>query len=127
MDLLLTIVAWLLALAFIGAGLLKLVTPITKLRRREDMGWTTDFSAGQVKLIGLLEVAGAVGLVVPPLVDVATWLVPLAAAGLALDMLGAFSTHLRRSDPTSMRIPSIVLGILAVVVAVGRYWIEPLG
>ncbi|MCB0880231.1 MAG: DoxX family protein [Thermoleophilia bacterium] len=125
MDALLWIVAWVLAVAFAGAGAMKLVVPRERLEQRRAGAWARDFTPWQVRLIGLVEVAGAVGLVVPPLVDVAAWLVPLAAAGLALDMLGAYSTHLRRNDPTPIRVPSIALGVLAIVVAVGRYWIAP--
>jgi hypothetical protein len=61
----------------------------------------------------------------PAVLGVAEWLVPLAAAGLSLTMLGAFSTHVRRGDPRVAWMPTVVLGVIAVAVAVGRYWIEP--
>jgi VIT1/CCC1 family predicted Fe2+/Mn2+ transporter len=124
-DLLLWIIAIVLAIAFALVGLFKLLTPYDRVAANPSAGWARDFSPAQVKLIGLVELAGAAGLVLPPLLDVAEWLVPLAAAGLALDMLGAFSTHLRRHDPRRLHIPPIVLGVLAVLLAVGRYWIEP--
>jgi VIT1/CCC1 family predicted Fe2+/Mn2+ transporter len=125
-DLVLWIVAGVLAAAFALAGATKLLTPREKLLANPNMAWTGDFTAAQVKLIGLVEVLGAFGLVLPPLLDVAEWLVPLAAAGLALTMVGAYSTHVRRNDPPASRIPPIVLGLLALLLAVGRYWIEPL-
>lgn len=50
----------------------------------------------------------------------------LAAAGLALDMLGAYGTQVRRGDPASMSRPMIVLGVLCVVIAIGRYIVAPL-
>ena len=125
MDMLLWLLAGILALAFVAAGAMKLVTPHSKLVQNPNMGWATDFSPSQVKLIGAVEVLGAAGLVLPPIVGAAEWLVPLAAAGLALDMLGAFSTHLRRRDLVAVRVPAAVLGLMALVVAVGRYWVEP--
>jgi hypothetical protein len=124
-DLALWIGAALLAVAFAAVGLFKLVTPYESIASRPALGWARDFSPMQVKLIGLVELAGAAGLVLPPLVEVAEWLVPLAAAGLALDMLGAYSTHLRRDDPSKLRVPPLVLGALAIALAAGRYWVEP--
>lgn len=115
----------LLAIVFVAAGAFKLLRPYEKLTANEDQRWARDFKPAQVKLIGLVELAGAAGLVLPPLLDVAEWIVPLAAAGLALDMLGAFSTHLKIGDPRRLKVPPLVLGTLAIVVAVGRYWVEP--
>ena len=124
MNIALWIIAGIAAAAFAAAGLMKLVTPHDKLVANPNMAWARDFSRSQVKLIGLVELAGALGLVLPPLLNVAVWLVPLAAAGLALDMVGAFSTHVRRGDPRSTYVPPIVLGALAIIVAVGRTSVE---
>jgi len=57
------IVAGLLALAFLGAGAMKLSQPREKLAA--SMGWVNDFSAPMVKTIGALEVLGALGLILP--------------------------------------------------------------
>lgn len=116
----------LLAAAYLAAGGMKLLVPSATLRAAPRMAWMEDFSAAQVRLIGFAEVAGAAGLVLPGLLHIAEWLVPLAAAGLALDMLGAYATHLRRNEPGSAQLPAMVLGVLAAVVAVGRYWAAPL-
>lgn len=115
----------LLAIAFLAVGAFKLVRPYAKLTASEDLRWALGFTPAQVKLIGLAELAGAAGLVLPPLLDVAEWIVPLAAAGLALDMLGALSTHIKIGDPLRLKVPPLVLGTLAIAVAVGRYWVEP--
>jgi uncharacterized membrane protein YphA (DoxX/SURF4 family) len=125
MNIALWILACVLGAAFLLAGAMKLLTPYRKLSSNPKMAWALDFSPTQVKLIGLVELLGAVGLVLPPLVDVAEWLVPLAAAGLALTMFGAFSTHVRRDDPRSAKVPNIVLGTMALVLAVGRAWVVP--
>ena len=117
MNILIWVLAFVLAAAFLAAGLMKLVQPREKLVS-SGMGWAEDFSAGAVKLIGAAEVLGAVGLVLPPLVDVAPVLSPLAALGLALTMAGAVVVHLRRKEQF---VPALVLGVLALVVAILRF------
>ncbi len=118
MNFALWVVAGLLAVAFLGAGTLKLAR--SKEQLAPTMPWVGDFSAGAVKAIGAAEVLGAVGLVLPPLVDVAPWLAPLAAACLALTMAGAVVVHLRRGDGVAAAVPALVLGLLSVFVAWGR-------
>lgn len=123
MNVLLWIVAAALALAFLGAGLFKLTQPKENLYAK-GMTYVEDYSATQVKLIGLVELLGAIGLIVPPLVGVAPILAPIAAVGLALTMVGAVLVHIRRGEGAGT-VPAIVLGLLAVFVAVGRFWIAP--
>ena len=119
MNVILWILAGLLAAAFLLAGLMKLAQPRTKLQE-SGMGWAEDFSDGQVRLIGLAEVLGAVGLVLPAATGVAPVLTPLAAAGLAVTMLGATVVHLRRGETSMVPVP-LVLAVLAAVVAVMRF------
>lgn len=125
MDLTLWIVAGVLALAFIGAGGMKLAQPREKLAA-SGMGWVEDFNQQSVRLIGVLEVLAAIGLVVPPLVNVAPVLAPLAAVGLVLLMAGAAITHARRKEP-QMIVANLVLLVLAAFVAVGRFTLVPFG
>jgi uncharacterized membrane protein len=113
------IVAGLLALAFLAAGLMKLSTPKEKLAER--MAWVNDYSAGQVKAIGAVEVLGALGLILPAVTGIAPVLVPLAAAGLAIVMVLAAIMHLRRGDGAAAVVPNIVLFALDVFVAWGRF------
>ena len=103
------------AFACVAAGSFKLVTPRQKLATK--MGWANDFTDGQVKLIGLAEVLGAVGLVVPWATHIMPRLTPVAAACLVVIMVGATMTHVRRKEPA---FPPLVLAILSAVVAVGR-------
>ncbi len=107
----------LLALAFLGAGILKLARTREALTAQPKMAWAADFSAGQIKLIGLAEALGAVGLILPVLLGILPVLTPIAAAGLALLMAGAAVTHVRRREPAG---PPTVLGLLSLAVAVGR-------
>jgi uncharacterized membrane protein YphA (DoxX/SURF4 family) len=108
----------LLAITFLTSGVNKLARPRLALAGR--MPYVEDFTDAQVKGIGALEVLAAVGLVVPPLTKLATFLTPLAAVGLVLLMGGATVTHLRRREPQMMAVNGLLL-ILAAVVAVGRF------
>ncbi len=119
MNVVLWIIAGLLAAAFAAAGLMKLTQPKAKLAA-SGMAWTEDFSDGQVKGIGAVEVLGALGLILPAALGIAEILTPLAAAGLALTMVGAAITHLRRGEGSMVPI-NVVLGGLAVFVAVMRF------
>jgi uncharacterized membrane protein YphA (DoxX/SURF4 family) len=119
MNVVLWIIAGLLAAAFAGAGLMKLAQPKAKLAA-SGMAWTEDFSDSQVKGIGAVEVLGALGLILPAALGIAEILTPLAAAGLAITMVGAAITHLRRGEGSMVPI-NVVLGGLAVFVAVMRF------
>ena len=119
MNLVLWIIAGVLAAAFLAAGLMKITGKREQLL--EKMPWVDDFSQGQVKGIGALEALGAIGLILPAATGIAPILTPLAAAGLALTMAGAVVVHLRRGDGFGAAVPSLVLGLLAAVVAWGRF------
>lgn len=116
-----SVVAWILqivlALAFLAAGGMKLARPRPALVGA-GMGWADDFSDSAVKGIGALEVLGALGLILPAVTGLATWLVPVAALGLALTMAGAVAVHVRRKESF---VPPLVLGVLALVLAVVRF------
>ena len=119
MNVVLWIIAGSLAAAFGAAGLMKLAQPKARLAE-SGMGWTEDFSDGAVKGIGALEVLGAAGLILPAALDIVPVLVPIAATGLALLMLGAAVTHARRKESTNI-VVNIVLLALAAFVAWGRF------
>lgn len=123
MNIALWVVAGLLAAVFLAAGLGKLSRPKDALYS-SGMKYVEDFSALQVKLIGGVEVLGAIGLVLPPLVGIAPVLAPIAAVGLAVTMVGAALTHARRAEWSGIAVP-VVLLLLAVFVAVGRFWLAP--
>ncbi|MBL1101815.1 DoxX family protein [Streptomyces coffeae] len=124
MNIVLWVLASVLAVAFLAAGTMKLSQPKQKLAA-SGMGWTEDMSAGTVKLIGTLEVLAAIGLVLPPALGIAPILAPLASLGLALVMLGAVVVHARRRE-TQMIAVNLVLFALATVVAWGRFGPHPL-
>ena len=121
MDRTLWIVAGLLAAIFLVSGIVKLVVPKEKLATVPAGGWVNDFSAGAVRAIGVLEILGALGLVLPAALGIAPVLVPLAAVGLAVLMAGAVATRVRRHEPKAMVADAVYL-ILAAFVAWGRYF-----
>lgn len=119
MNIALWIAAGLLAAAFLAAGLMKLTGKRDQMIER--MPWVQDFSQGQVKAIGAIEVLGALGLILPAVTGIAPILVPLAASGLAITMVLAAVMHLRRGDGAAAVVPNVVLFALAVFVAWGRF------
>lgn len=125
MNVALWIAAIVLALAFLAAGAMKL------LRSKEQLaaagqGWVEAFPPGVIKLIGVAELLGAIGLVLPAITGIAPALVGWAAVGLALVMVGAIITHARRKE-TPMILANVVLLVLAVFVAWGRLGSYPIG
>lgn len=117
------IVQALLALAFLASGFAKLAMPVEQLAPM--LVWVTDLPVWLVKFIGLAEVAGALGLVLPALTRVQPQLTALAAASLALMMVLAAIFHLTRGE-LGMIAPSLVLLVLAAFVAYGRWSVAPI-
>jgi uncharacterized membrane protein YphA (DoxX/SURF4 family) len=118
MNVFLWILAGVLAALFLGAGATKLTQPRSKLQ--SNMGWVEDYSDTGVKLIGAVEILGAIGLILPAVLDIAPILVPLAATGLAIIMAGAIITHVRRKELPLAGF-NVVLLVLTVVVAIFRF------
>lgn len=118
MNIALWIVQALLAVAFLGAGAMKLTQPKEKLVT--SLAWAESFSPTSIKLIGAAEILGALGLVLPALTGIAPVLTPLAAVGLAVVMVGAIVTHGRRGETPMIAVNAVLLA-LAVFVAWGRF------
>ncbi|WP_329113891.1 DoxX family protein [Streptomyces sp. NBC_01353] len=121
MNLALWIVTGLLALAYFLGGGSKLIMPKEKIAAfGPSSQWVDDFSAGGVKAIGALEVLAALGLILPAVLDIAPILVPLAALGLVLIMVGAAIVRIRRHEVRFMAV-DVVYIVLAGLVAWGRF------
>jgi uncharacterized membrane protein YphA (DoxX/SURF4 family) len=118
MNLTLWIVAIVLAVGFAGSGLMKQFVPKDKLVT-SGQGWAQDYSPANIRLIGVAEILGAIGLVLPASVHIAPILVPLAAVGLVLVMAGAVAVHARRKETMNVAV-NVVLIALTVFVAWGR-------
>ncbi len=104
-----------LATAFLIAGVSKEVRTKEALLA-SGQRWTVDFSAGRIKAIGVVEIIGALGLVLPLATAIPSVFAPIAALGLALHMAAAIAIHRRthRGDPLG---PAISLGATSVVSA----------
>jgi uncharacterized membrane protein YphA (DoxX/SURF4 family) len=102
MGTVITVIQVVLALGFAAGGLLRLTLPYAKYTQLPGQGWANDFKPEHIRLIGVLEVSGGVGLIVPLFLHSLTMLTPLAAVGIALVMSGAMATHLRRSEYWNM-------------------------
>ena len=112
------IVQGLLALLFLFAGGMKLVMPLEELTKQ------TPLPGHFLRFIGVAEVLGAIGLILPGLLRIRPGLTPLAAAGLAIIMIGATATNLASGDVAMAPIP-LVVGILSAFVAYGRWRLAP--
>jgi uncharacterized membrane protein YphA (DoxX/SURF4 family) len=118
MNVIIWIVQIVLGVAFIVAGLAKATQPREKLVDR--MGWVDDFSPVQVKGIGVIEVLGGLGMILPAWTGIAPILTPLAATGLAITMVLATLVHVRRKETSRLGINALLF-VLAVFVAITRF------
>jgi hypothetical protein len=114
------ILAGFMALIFLGTGLLKLTTPRERLVEA-GIGWTEDFSEQTIKRLGIAEVLGAVGLVLPGLIGVVPVLVPISACCLGAMMLGAIVVHVRRGEFLPDALRALALLVCCVLIAVYRF------
>lgn len=117
LNIALWVVQVLLAVAFAGAGFLKLTAPIADLAAK--MAWINPSNPGLVRFIGAVEILGAIGLIVPAATRIKPVLTALAALGLTIVMVLAVGTHVMMNDIPGA-VPSIVLGALSAFVAWGR-------
>jgi len=119
MTYLLWIIQVLLVLLFLFAGGTKLVIPPDVLASMGSPnqiplpGWL-------VRFVGVAEVLGALGLLLPGLLRIKPWLTPLAAAGLVVVMIGA-TTLTIAADGVAAGVVPLVVGLLAAFVAYGRW------
>lgn len=107
----------LLALIFAMTGAMKVAQPIATLAA--SLGWPGHVPPGLVRFIGIAELLGAAGLILPAATRIATVLTPLAAAALTLVMLLASMLHIARAEFAILLVP-VVIGALCAFVAWGR-------
>jgi hypothetical protein len=120
MTYVLWIIQGLLALLFLFAGGMKLVLPL------EELQGPVVVPGPFMRLIGVAEVLGALGLILPGLLHMLPILTPLAAAGLVLIMIGATVLTLVSGEVAMALIP-LVVGLLAAFVVYGRWRLTPHG
>jgi hypothetical protein len=121
-DIALWIVQGLLALVYLAAGGLKVVRPREQLVAWGNFDWMKDSSDAAVKAVGLVEILGALGVIVPWLTGIAAILTPIAAVGLVVVQIGALRVHLIRNErqPLPANVLLLLLAAFVAFVAIGR-------
>lgn len=115
------IAASLLALFYLYSGAIKIVR--SKEQLRPMMEWVDAMPLAALRTIGLLELLGAIGLIIPPLIDVAAGLAVAAAIGLVLLQLGATALHVSRNETRQIWLNLTMLALSAVTVWLATVWL----
>jgi DoxX-like family len=115
------IVAAVLALFYLYSGGIKVVR--SKDQLRPMMGWIDSVPLRLVRTIGVLEVLGALGLVLPPLTGVAAGLALVAATGLVLIQVGGISLHLRRGEARLIGLNIVLLALAGAAIWLSTSWL----
>lgn len=120
------IVSGVLAAVYLMAGSTKLTQPMEKLLER-GMTFVEDFPPAVVRFIGIAEILGALGLILPKVTDIVDerggvegTLTGLAATGLVLIQVLAIPVHARRGEAQMIAV-NVVLALLAAFVAAARF------
>jgi hypothetical protein len=118
----LNIALWIAQVLLLGlfgyAGIMKVVRTPDQLRPM--MAWVDDYSGGAIKLIGVAEILGAIGMVLPMLTGILPWLTPLAAVGFIIIQILGVILHVRRGEMQVLPF-NAVLTILSLFVLWGRW------
>ena len=118
MNIALWIAQGLLAVMFGMAGVMK---TFQTSKAKEQLPWAKNRSDSFVRFVGISEVLGAIGLILPLVTGILTWLTPLAAIGLALiQLLAIFTEHLPKKEFNVIPV-NILLIALALFVVIGRW------
>ena len=119
MNVVLWIIQVLLALLFLFAGVTKLILPIEEMTKQIAMPGLF------LRFLGVVEVLGGLGLILPGLFRIKTWLTPLAAVGLTIIVVGATVITLKIGGGATAMFP-LVAALLSAFVAYGRWRLAPL-
>ena len=125
MNLALWLAAGLLAALALASGITKTFVPKEKLAAAHSGGeWLRHASVGLVKTLGVLELLAAVGLILPAVLDIAPFMVPVTAVCWTLLMVGAMITHGRLGQFGLVMLNMVYL-VVAAFIAWGRFALEP--
>ena len=124
MHMTLWIATGVLALVALTAGIIKTLVPKDRLATQHGGEWTAHASVGFVKMLGVLELLAAVGLILPGVLDIGTVMVPVTALCWVALMIGAMITHIRLGQARFVALNLIYLA-LAAFIAWGRLGPEP--
>ncbi len=117
MNIVLWIIQGVLALTFLVTGFLKTFMPLASLKK--NMSWVNTTSALSVRLLGVAELLGVIGLILPGITGILPWLTVVAAFGLVIVMIGACIVHAKHQE-YNVIVGTILILFLAVLIVVGR-------
>ena len=116
MNIALWVVQIILGLAFIMFGAMK---AFQYEKAKASLPWVKDSSKGLVTFIGMAELLGGLGLILPYVTGIAPKLTPIAALGLGLVMILAAGLHVKRKENQAISM-NIIFLVPAIFVAIGR-------
>lgn len=122
MNIILWVFQILLGIYFLAVGVMHFVIPPGL---PAQMAWMYDLPGWLHWVSGIAEILGGLGLILPSVTRIKPWLTPLAAAGLALVMLGAIFYHALRAEWMNITLNIINAAVLAFV-AYGRWKLRPI-
>jgi uncharacterized membrane protein len=122
MNVLLWVLQFFLAFYFLFTGVVHFVLPPGL---PEQMHWMYELSPTLHYISGAAEILGGLGLILPGITRIKTWLTPLAAAGLMVVMILAAFWHLPRGESLNIGM-NLVLVLLTGFVAYARWKVKPL-
>jgi uncharacterized membrane protein YphA (DoxX/SURF4 family) len=114
MNITVLIIQCILALMFLMAGIMKSTQPKEKLAK--SLPWVNDFSLQTVRFIGISELLGAIGIIIPQLTGILPILSPIAAVGLVVIMVLASVHHLPKKEFREVAFNSTLLILAGIVV-----------
>ncbi|WP_141505099.1 DoxX family protein [Paenibacillus luteus] len=117
MNIAVWIVQGLLALGFVYSGWLK---AFQHEKAKASWGWVKDVSKTLVVVIGLVELLGALGIILPQATNILPVLTPIAALGLAAVVLFGALFHVKRKEYRDIGV-NIVFFALAILIAISRF------
>jgi len=117
MNVALWVIQGILAAGYLLAGITKATQPVPTLAK--TMMWVPSTPLPFVRFIGIAEVLGAIGLILPLVTGIAPWLTIAAAAGLVIVQIGAVGLHVSRGESSRLAVNVIFL-LLALAIVVGR-------
>jgi uncharacterized membrane protein YphA (DoxX/SURF4 family) len=123
MNIVLWVIQGLLALVFLMSGFMKTFRPLESLKK--SMSWTNNAPPIAVRLLGVAEILGAIGLILPGVTNILPWLTVAAAVGFMIVMIGACILHALHKEYNVIGV-TIILLFLAALIVIGRLAIAPL-
>ena len=114
----------LLALAFLGVGYTHTID-FEQASARPGLTWLPAVGRDRMRVIGILEILGAIGLILPAATRISPWLTPVAATALTVLMGFAIVFHARRPGERRNIVFNVMLGVIAALVAYGRFVVAP--